>query len=70
MAKRFIVFPYYVVKKYHSLHYSSKQDYPDKYIFLFEPAYDKSNKMAWAPSGDFPKWHPPILISLRCALSG
>ena len=38
---------------------------------IYEPAHDKTNKMACAPSEDSDQpGHPPSLISLRCALSG
>ena len=37
----------------------------------FEPAHDKTNKMACAPSEDSDQpGHPPSLISLHCALNG
>ena len=38
---------------------------------LFEPPRDKTNKLTCAPSEDSDQpWHPPSLISLRCALNG
>ena len=39
-----------------------------RHQIIFEPEYDKTNKITYAPSEDsYQPGHPPCLISLRCA---
>ena len=43
------------------------QSFIESFHLLFEPAHDKTYKMACAPSEDSDQpGHPPSLISLRC----